>query len=91
MNTGLDRGRAFRLAVCLALVAMLTGCMQLNIGLTVNADDTIDGQLLLTADKRFLTTDNRTVQVGFAELRQNIPRCRRATSGSTRMKASTVP
>ncbi|WP_446210081.1 LppM family (lipo)protein [Micromonospora sp. IBSANI012] len=73
MNTRLDRGRAFRLAVCLALVATLTGCMQLNIGLTVNADDTIDGQLLLTADKRFLTTDNRTVQVGFAELRQNIP------------------
>ncbi|MGN9917417.1 LppM family (lipo)protein [Micromonospora palomenae] len=73
MNTRLDRGRAFRLAVCLALVAVLTGCMQLNIGLTVNADDTIDGQLLLTADKRFLTTDNRTVQVGFAELRQNIP------------------
>ncbi|MEH1055588.1 DUF3153 domain-containing protein [Micromonospora sp. CPCC 206171] len=73
MNTGLDRDRAFRLAVCLALVAMLTGCMQFNIGLTVNADDTIDGQLLLTAEKRVLTSKNRTVQVGFAELRQNIP------------------
>ncbi|MEV0809214.1 DUF3153 domain-containing protein [Micromonospora sp. NPDC050200] len=73
MDMGLHRGRAFRLAVCLALVAALTGCMQLNIGLTVNADDTIDGQLLLTAEKRVLTSNNRTVQVGFAELRQNIP------------------
>ncbi|MGK5442602.1 LppM family (lipo)protein [Micromonospora sp. URMC 105] len=54
-------------------MALLTGCMQLHIGLTVNADDTIDGQLLLTAEKRLLTSNNRTVQVGFAELRQNIP------------------
>ncbi|SCG45567.1 LppM family (lipo)protein [Micromonospora halophytica] len=73
MNTGLTRGRAFRVAVCLALVAALAGCMQLHVGLTVHADDTVDGQLLLTAEKRWLTTRNRTVQVGFAELRQNMP------------------
>ncbi|SCG42670.1 hypothetical protein GA0070614_1000 [Micromonospora coxensis] len=73
MNTRLTRGRAFRVAVCLALVATLAGCMQLHVGLTVHADDTVDGQLLLTAEKRLLTTRNRTVQVGFAELRQNMP------------------
>ncbi|WP_319464215.1 LppM family (lipo)protein [Micromonospora sp. RTP1Z1] len=54
MNTRLGRGRAFRLAVCLALVAALSGCMQLNLGLTVNADDTVDGQLLLTGEKSLL-------------------------------------
>ncbi|MEH0934764.1 LppM family (lipo)protein [Micromonospora psammae] len=73
MNTRLNRGRAFRVAVCLSLVAMLTGCMQLNFGLTVNADDTVDGQLLLTAPKSLLTSRNQNVAVAFAELRQNIP------------------
>ncbi|MGB2567177.1 LppM family (lipo)protein [Micromonospora citrea] len=82
MNTGLTRGRAFRVAVCLALAATLAGCMQLHVGLTVNADDTVDGQLLLIAEKKWLTsrdrivwptTRNRTVQVGFAELRKNMP------------------
>ncbi|MFG3713947.1 LppM family (lipo)protein [Micromonospora sp. NPDC047730] len=47
--------------------------MQLNLGLTVNADDTVDGQLLLTAQKSVLTSGNRTVEAGFAELRKNIP------------------
>ncbi|MGW4500872.1 LppM family (lipo)protein [Micromonospora sp. NPDC004336] len=73
MNTGLIRGRALRVAACLVLVAALTGCMQLNVGLTVNADDSVDGQLLLTAQKTVLTSGNRTVEAGFAELRQNIP------------------
>lgn len=47
--------------------------MQLNMSLTVNPDDTVDGQLLLTADKSILTTNNRTPQQGFADLRKNIP------------------
>ncbi|MEV5766851.1 DUF3153 domain-containing protein [Micromonospora sp. NPDC052213] len=73
MNTGLIRGRTLRGAACLVLAAALTGCMQLNLGLTVNADDTVDGQLLLTAQKSVLTSGNRTVEAGFAELRKNIP------------------
>jgi LppM domain len=52
----------------------LAGCMQLDMSLTVNTDDTIDGQLLLTADKQILTSDNtRTLEQGFADLRRNIP------------------
>ncbi|MFG2100099.1 LppM family (lipo)protein [Micromonospora echinaurantiaca] len=47
--------------------------MELNMGLAVNADDTVSGQLLLTARKTVLTSGNRTVEAGFAELRQNIP------------------
>ncbi|MDZ5442155.1 DUF3153 domain-containing protein [Micromonospora sp. 4G57] len=73
MNTRLGRGRAFRLAVCLALVAALSGCMQLNLGLTVNADDTVDGQLLLTAEKSLLSQRKGGIPTAFAELRQNIP------------------
>jgi hypothetical protein len=53
---------------------VLAGCMQLDMSLTVNTDDTIDGQLLLTADKQILTSDNtRTLEQGFADLRRNIP------------------
>ncbi|SBV25861.1 hypothetical protein GA0070620_1343 [Micromonospora krabiensis] len=59
--------------MCLALVGALGGCMQLNVGLTVNADDTVDGQLLLTAQKSLLTARNMSIDAGFAELRQNIP------------------
>ncbi|MFI7211174.1 LppM family (lipo)protein [Micromonospora maritima] len=73
MNTRLRRSRAFRLAVCLALVATLSGCMQLNLGLTVNNDDTVSGQLLLTAQKSVLKQRNPDVAAAFAELRQNIP------------------
>ncbi|WP_422741898.1 LppM family (lipo)protein [Micromonospora sp. WMMD754] len=73
MNTRLRRSRAFRLAVCLALVATLSGCMQLNLGLTVNTDDTVSGQLLLTAQKSVLKQRNPDVAAAFAELRQNIP------------------
>ncbi|GIJ76898.1 Protein of unknown function [Micromonospora phaseoli] len=73
MNTGFGRIRALRGAVCLALVAALSGCMQFNAGLTVNADDTVSGQLLLTAARNVLTANNRPVETGFAELRQNIP------------------
>jgi hypothetical protein len=48
--------------------------MQLDMSLTVNTDDTVDGQLLLTADKQILTSDNtRTLEQGFADLRRNIP------------------
>ncbi|MGC4746171.1 LppM family (lipo)protein [Micromonospora sp. DT201] len=42
-------------------------------GLTVNADDTVDGQLLLTAEKSLLSSRNKNIQVAFAELRQEIP------------------
>ncbi|WP_343446961.1 LppM family (lipo)protein [Micromonospora schwarzwaldensis] len=73
MNTRLRRSRAFRLAVCLALVATLSGCMQLHLGLTVSTDDTVSGQLLLTAEKSVLTQRNPDVAAAFAELRQNIP------------------
>lgn len=73
MNTRLRRSRILSLAVCLALVAALSGCMQLNLGLTVNPDDTISGQLLLTAQKSVLKQRNPDVAVAFAELRQNIP------------------
>lgn len=73
MNAGRMHGRTSRVAACLALVLALTGCMQLNLGLTVNADDTVDGQLLLTARKSLLTSTNKAVPAAFAELRQNIP------------------
>ncbi|MET7708625.1 DUF3153 domain-containing protein [Micromonospora sp. NPDC005413] len=73
MNRRVNRGKALRVAVCLLLLAALSGCMQLNMGLTVNADDTVDGQLLLTAQKSLLTSRNKNVPAAFAELRQNIP------------------
>ncbi|GIJ20395.1 LppM family (lipo)protein [Micromonospora lutea] len=73
MNSGLWRIRTLRGAACLALAATLSSCMQLNAGLTVNADDTVSGQLLLTAERKFLTLNDRPVEAGFAELRQNIP------------------
>ncbi|MFG2049029.1 LppM family (lipo)protein [Micromonospora sp. NPDC048935] len=73
MNRRVNRGKALRVAVCLLLVAALGGCMQLNMGLTVNSDDTVDGQLLLTAEKSLLTSRNKNIPVAFAELRQNIP------------------
>ncbi|MEU1240310.1 DUF3153 domain-containing protein [Micromonospora parva] len=73
MNRRVNRGRALRVAVCLLLLAALSGCMQLNMGLTVNADDTVDGQLLLTAQKSLLSGRNKNPPVAFAELRQNIP------------------
>ncbi|MET8371463.1 DUF3153 domain-containing protein [Micromonospora profundi] len=73
MNRRFNRGRALRVAVCLLLLAALSSCMQLNMGLTVNADDTVDGQLLLTAQKSVLTSRNKNVPAAFAELRQNIP------------------
>ncbi|WBB90057.1 DUF3153 domain-containing protein [Verrucosispora sp. WMMC514] len=73
MNSRLSRFSALRGAACLVLVAALSGCMQLNAGLTVNADDTVTGQLLLTAERNVLTLNNRPVEAGFAELRQNIP------------------
>ncbi|WP_422740452.1 LppM family (lipo)protein [Micromonospora sp. WMMD729] len=73
MNRSVNRGRALRIAVCLLLLAVLSGCMQLNIGLTVNADDTVDGQLLLTAQKSLLSSRNKNIPAAFAELRQNIP------------------
>ncbi|MEO3774734.1 DUF3153 domain-containing protein [Micromonospora sp. B9E7] len=73
MNRRVNRGKALRVAVCLILLAALSGCMQLNMGLTVNADDTVDGQLLLTAQKSVLSARNKNVPAAFAELRQNIP------------------
>ncbi|MFG2052786.1 LppM family (lipo)protein [Micromonospora sp. NPDC048930] len=73
MNTGLRRSRALRLAVCLALVAALSGCMQLNLGLTVNPDDTVSGQLLVTADKNLLKDRNPDVQTAFADMRRQLP------------------
>ncbi|MGW0505586.1 LppM family (lipo)protein [Micromonospora sp. NPDC003241] len=73
MKSGLGRTRILRGAACLVLLAVLSGCMQLNTGLTVNADDTVSGQLLLTAERNVLTANNKTVEAGFAELRQNIP------------------
>jgi hypothetical protein len=47
--------------------------MQLNLGLTVNADDTVTGQLLLTAEKSLLKSRNSDIPTAFEELRQNIP------------------
>lgn len=73
MNRSVNRGKALRVAVCVLLLAALSGCMQLNIGLTVNADDTVDGQLLLTAQKSVLSARNKNIPAAFAELRQNIP------------------
>lgn len=69
------RLRLIRAAGILTGAALiLAGCMQLNMSLTVNTDDTIDGQLLLTADKQILTSNNtKTLEQGFADLRQNIP------------------
>ncbi|MCO1594907.1 DUF3153 domain-containing protein [Micromonospora sp. RHAY321] len=73
MNRRVNRGKALRVAVCVLLLAVLSGCMQLNMGLTVNADDTVDGQLLLTAQKSLLSSRNKNIPAAFAELRQNIP------------------
>ncbi|OKJ45655.1 hypothetical protein AMK25_11775 [Micromonospora sp. TSRI0369] len=47
--------------------------MQLNLGLTVNDDDTVSGQLLLTAPKSVLRQRNPDPAVAFAQLRPNIP------------------
>ncbi len=47
--------------------------MQLNLGLTVNADDTVTGQLLLTAEKTLLKQRNPDLATAFADLRQNLP------------------
>ncbi|NES13025.1 MULTISPECIES: LppM family (lipo)protein [Micromonospora] len=47
--------------------------MQLNLGLTVNADDTVSGQLLVTADKNLLKQRNPDVQVAFADMRRQLP------------------
>lgn len=73
----MSTGSGFRLvragAILVAVTLFLAGCMQLNIGLTINSDDTIDGQILLTAEKSLLTSDGSTVKDGFAKLRQNIP------------------
>jgi hypothetical protein len=55
------------------LALLLAGCMQLHMSLTVNADDTVDGQLLLTAEQSLLTSGGKTLEQGFADLRQNIP------------------
>jgi hypothetical protein len=70
------RLRLIRAAGILTGIALiLAGCMQLNMSLTVNTDDTIDGQLLLTADKSIVTSNNtKTLEQGFADLRQNIPK-----------------
>ncbi|MGR6320437.1 DUF3153 domain-containing protein [Micromonospora soli] len=73
MNTRLRRSQAFRLAVCLALVTALSGCMQLNLGLTVNPDDTVTGQLLVTADKGLLKGRNPDLQTAFADMRRQLP------------------
>ncbi|WP_245601885.1 LppM family (lipo)protein [Hamadaea tsunoensis] len=56
-----------------AMAMILAGCMQLNMGLTVNSDDTVSGELLLTAERTLLTNGGKTVEQGFADLRQNIP------------------
>jgi hypothetical protein len=58
-----------------ALVAsafLLAGCMQLNMSLTVSPDDTVTGQLLITANKTALNK-NKTPAEAFADLRKNIP------------------
>ncbi|WP_327038234.1 LppM family (lipo)protein [Micromonospora maris] len=73
MRSGSGRIKTLHGVVCLVLLATLSGCMQLNIGLTVKADDTVSGQLLLTAERKVLTLNNKTVEQGFADLRQNIP------------------
>ncbi|MGC5028731.1 LppM family (lipo)protein [Micromonospora sp. DT229] len=73
MRSGSGRSRTLHGVACLVLLAALSGCMQLNIGLTVKADDTVSGQLLLTAERKILTWNNQTVEQGFADLRQNIP------------------
>jgi hypothetical protein len=54
-------------------VLFLSGCLRLDASLTVTADDTVDGQLAVTAAKSVLTTGNRTLAQGFADLRKNIP------------------
>jgi hypothetical protein len=63
----------YALAPLAASTLLLAGCMQLTMGLTVNPDDTIDGQLLLTADKSVLENGGRTAAQGFADMRKNIP------------------
>jgi hypothetical protein len=71
MATGM---RLLRLAGVLTVgVLFLSGCLRLDAGLTVTADDTVDGQLVVTAAKSVLTTGNRTLAQGFADLRKNIP------------------
>src|SRR3954452_17288551 len=58
-----------------ALVAsalLMAGCMQLNMSLTVSPNDTVDGQLLITANKSVLNK-NKPLPEAFADLRKNIP------------------
>lgn len=68
------RGRLGGVAGVLACgLVFLAGCMQFDASLKVNADDTVDGQLLITADKSALTSGGHTLQDAFADLRKNIP------------------
>ncbi|SCL35138.1 hypothetical protein GA0070616_5148 [Micromonospora nigra] len=72
MNTGSGLGRMIRGALCLALGMTLAGCLELNAGLDVSRDDTVSGQLLLTARKSILPK-NKTPDQGFADLRRYVP------------------
>jgi hypothetical protein len=71
MTTGI---RLLRVAGVLTGGALLlSGCLRLDASLTVTADDTVDGRLVVTAEKSVLTNGNRTLAQGFADLRKSIP------------------
>lgn len=65
---------AVRRIVTLALMVFaLSGCLQLKTGLQVHENDTVSGQLIISAPKSELATGTRTVEQGFALYRAKVP------------------
>ncbi|BCJ78025.1 hypothetical protein CS0771_75690 [Catellatospora sp. IY07-71] len=58
---------SLRTVAALALVAFsLTGCMKLDLDLTVNSDDTLDGTVVLALDKSVLKMSGKDPEQAFA-------------------------
>ena len=62
-----------RIATLALMVFALSGCLQLKTGLQVHENDTVSGQLVISAPKSELATSTRTVEQGFALYRAKVP------------------
>lgn len=59
--------RPLRTLTALALVAFsLTGCMKLDLAMTVNSDDTLDGTVIVALDKSVLGLSGKSAEEAFA-------------------------
>ena len=59
MRTARAWGRS--LAILSALTLLLTGCLKLDMALTVSSDDTVDGELVFAVNKELLELSGQTV------------------------------